>query len=173
MVPEKGPIPDLDLIAWQNRRVTILFDVDAATNLKVQAARRELAQELTRRGAEVWIAELPPAPGVSGADDFLCLFGASKLAAVIEQAHRYEWREELIRTDKNKFAALLANAITALRAAPEWCGLLAYNEHALTISTTRTTPWGAVDIWADHHTYRLVDWFQHHGLHISLGNQQE
>ena len=169
-VPEKGPIPDLDRIAWQSRRVTILFDVDAATNPKVQAARRELAQELTRRGAEVWIAELPPAPGVSGADDFLSLFGPEKLAAVIEQARRYEWKEELILNDKGRFAAILANAITTLRAAPEWCGLLNYNEHALNISTTRATPWGPVAIWADPDTYQLVNWYQHRSLRISVAD---
>jgi predicted P-loop ATPase len=169
-VPEKGPIADLDLISWQDRRVIILFDADAATNPKVQAARRGLAQELTRLGAEVWIAELPAALGVSGADDFLFLFGAEKLAVVIEQAHRYEWKEDLIRNDKGKFAAILANAITALRTAPEWCGVLVYNEHALTISTTRPTPWGPVDNWADHHNFQLVNWYQRRGLRISVAD---
>ena len=42
-VPVKGVIPDMDRIPWTGRRVTILFDVNASTNPKVNAARRDLA----------------------------------------------------------------------------------------------------------------------------------
>src|SRR5262249_26343290 len=85
-------------------------------------------------------------------------------------ATRWDWRKELIRSAKDKALPILANAITALRSAPEWHGLLVYNEHSLSISTTRDTPWGPVKTWADHHTYLLVDWFQHHGLGISISD---
>ena len=56
---EKGPLPDLDLITFGNRDVVILFDANAATNNKVQAARRAFAAELAKSGAKVRIGELP------------------------------------------------------------------------------------------------------------------
>jgi hypothetical protein len=59
---------------------------------------------------------------VNGCDDYLHVFGAEKLAEVLQQAARYEWRQELILTSKGKIAATLANAITALRGALEWVG---------------------------------------------------
>lgn len=163
-VPEKGAITDLDRVAWANRKVTIVFDAGAATNPKVQAARRQLARELAHRRAEVWIADLPPLTGVNGVDDFLALYGLEKALEALRLAVPYEWRKELIRSDKGKILPLLANAIIALRSAPEWCGVLAYNEHALSIATTRDAPFGPVERWADHHTYLLTDWFQHHGI---------
>ena len=130
-VAEKGVIPDLGHIAWTGRKVTILYDANAATNTSVAAARRELARELSRRGADVWISELPPLTGVNGADDLLGLFGVEKALEVLKSAIRYQWRDDLIRSDKGKTLPLLANALTALRGAPEWHGALAFNEHAL------------------------------------------
>ena len=169
-VPEKGVIPDFDRLTWTGRRVTIMFDTNAATNPSVGAARRGLAAELTRRGAEVWIADLPPAPAVNGVDDYVGLFGLSAALEVLKLAVRYEWRKELIRSDKDKILPVLANVVTTLRSAPEWCGVLAYDQHALTIATTRDTPWGAVERWEDHHTYLLVDWLQHHGIQIHVAD---
>jgi hypothetical protein len=114
----KGPIPDLLRVSWKDRRVTILFDADTTTNSTVTAARRELARELTRRGAEVWLADLPQVSGVNGVDDFLGLFGLEKTLEILESARRFEWRDDLIRSNNGKILAVLANALTALRAPP-------------------------------------------------------
>jgi Domain of unknown function (DUF3854) len=38
-VDEKGPLPDFDLLCWENRDVIICFDANAATNPKVRQAR--------------------------------------------------------------------------------------------------------------------------------------
>ncbi|MBM3790901.1 MAG: DUF3854 domain-containing protein [Acidobacteria bacterium] len=46
----KGPIPDLDLLTWKNRKVVLLFDSDASRKDEVRLARRKLAEELERRG---------------------------------------------------------------------------------------------------------------------------
>jgi uncharacterized protein DUF3854 len=54
-----GPIPDLDLLTWRNRRVYICFDSDVKTNTKVAAARSALANEVRQRGAEVLFIEIP------------------------------------------------------------------------------------------------------------------
>ena len=45
----KGPLPDFDLLLWQDREAIIVFDNDTHTNPKVRAARQEPAREL--RGA--------------------------------------------------------------------------------------------------------------------------
>jgi putative DNA primase/helicase len=83
------PIPALDKIKWEGRRVTILFDSNASTNENVSKARERLARELFKvRGAEVRIANLPALPGVNGADDFLALHGPQRLLAEILESAR-------------------------------------------------------------------------------------
>ena len=54
-----APIPQLDLINWQDRKVYILFDANVTTNTSVAFARSELALELSSRGAQVWLVDLP------------------------------------------------------------------------------------------------------------------
>jgi hypothetical protein len=54
-----GPLPNLDRITWPGRKVIIAFDSNVASNHNVRAARRAFAQELTARGADVWITDLP------------------------------------------------------------------------------------------------------------------
>jgi hypothetical protein len=167
-VPEKGPIPDLDRIAWLNRKVTILFDTNAATNPKVQFARRDLARELGRRGGIVYIADLPQAVGVNGCDDYLHTFGVEKLGEVLQRAVRYEWRQELILTDKGKIKPVLANAITALRSAPEWMGTLTFDEFSLRTCATKPTPWNHTGTWDEQSDRLLTDWLQHHGIMVAV-----
>jgi len=77
-VDEKGPLPDLDRVTWTARDTIIAFDANAATNDKVQAARRALAAELEKRGAKVRIAALPSEDGINGPDDYIGVHGADK-----------------------------------------------------------------------------------------------
>jgi predicted P-loop ATPase len=165
-VPERGITPDFDRIVWTARKVTILFDANAATNDSVSAARRQLAAELTRRGADVWIADLPIVAGVNGIDDYLAEFGLNKGLEILQQAVRYDWRADLIRSATGRILANLANAITALRGAPEWCGLLAFNEFALSVTTIRSTPWGHVAEWSEQDDRLCANWMQHRGIQV-------
>ena len=71
---ESGPIPDLDHVNWQDREVTIVFDSDKVLNREVRQAEKALAEELTRRGAKVYIIDLPPLE-TKGADDYLVQYG--------------------------------------------------------------------------------------------------
>jgi uncharacterized protein (DUF927 family) len=82
----KGPIPDLDRLKWDARIVYIIFDFNVATNGGVKAARRELAKELTRRGAQVRFVDLPQVEGVNGVDDLLAIKGPVFVLALIMRA---------------------------------------------------------------------------------------
>lgn len=73
-IPVKGVIPDFNLIEWNGRNVFIVFDANAKTNEKVNAARRELAKELKGRDAIVSIVELPEIESINGVDDLLGLW---------------------------------------------------------------------------------------------------
>jgi hypothetical protein len=52
-------LPELDAFEWEGRRVTLLFDSDAASKARVRHARRALAERLTLRRALVYVKELP------------------------------------------------------------------------------------------------------------------
>ena len=94
----KGPILDLDWIAWKGRRVVIAFDVDAAVKDQARFARIELAQHLRRQSAMVGFLEWDLAHG-KGIYDHLAAVGPE---AVFGESSRvsfsaFNWREELIR----------------------------------------------------------------------------
>lgn len=85
--PETGASPDFNLVAWQGRSVILAFDSNSSTSRDVQRARRELAKELSQRGANVTLAEVPAFKGVNGPDDLLALFGDNEMLRVLECAH--------------------------------------------------------------------------------------
>jgi Domain of unknown function (DUF3854) len=95
----KGPIPDLSRITLAGRIVYILFDVNCQSNSSVAAARNQLALELTARGAEVSIVELPPSDGVNGIDDFLGKYGPEAGLKLFEDARPFDPKKELARLD--------------------------------------------------------------------------
>ena len=78
-------IPDLTCVTWQDRRVFILFDSDAARNPKVRTAERHLAEALRRLGARSIIVRLPEGDGgrKQGLDDFLLARGADALRTLL------------------------------------------------------------------------------------------
>src|SRR5690242_10997595 len=67
----KGSTSELECVEWQDRIVTILFDLDVATNDHVQRARRYLTDELQSRGAHVRYVDIPTDSGVKGVDDLV------------------------------------------------------------------------------------------------------
>ncbi|MFZ0520345.1 MAG: phage/plasmid primase, P4 family [Candidatus Acidiferrales bacterium] len=76
--PEKGPLPEI-AFAREGRTCGILFDVDAATNLKVAAARTALKEQLEKQGATVLVMNLPALAGVNGVDDYIAVAGDQAL----------------------------------------------------------------------------------------------
>jgi len=85
-IDEAGPLPDLDLIEWQDRPVIIAFDANAAWNSAVRSARWALAEELSARGAVVRLADIPPVDGVNGPDDAIAFCNDQVLAEVLDAA---------------------------------------------------------------------------------------
>lgn len=174
----KGPIADLNWIAWQGRKVLIAFDADAGTKEQVRFARAELAQHLRRKGAAVAFYEWELAKG-KGIDDHLAAVGPEVVLDEIGRASfiSFDWRDELIRskpTSTNRqgnIYPVLANAIAALRYAPEWKGVLAFNEFDLTPMTMRAAPWGfSTDghSWTDQEDRLTAEWLQRHGILVDV-----
>ena len=92
-----GPIADLDLVVWIRRKVYIIFDSDTADKPDVRRAREALATELSHRGAEVRLVDLPAiaAGEKSGVDDLLAHpdFGPGKVLELISSAKVFETKE--------------------------------------------------------------------------------
>ncbi len=82
----KGPIADLNRIEWNHRKVFIIFDSNAHTNESVKWARKGIANELTKRGAEVQLINLPEDCGVNGIDDLLAAWGPERVLELFKSA---------------------------------------------------------------------------------------
>ena len=173
----KGAIPDLDWIAWEDRRVLIAYDADSATKDIVRIARSELAAHLRGRGAKVGFLEWDVANG-KGIDDHLAMVGAE--AVLDEIAHAdfagSGWKKDLIRakppmnTTEGRILPVLANAIAAFRHAPEWGGVLAFNEFGFGTIALKPAPWGIVPKgdWTDHEDRLAAEWLQKQGVLVSV-----
>jgi putative DNA primase/helicase len=96
-VSVSGPVAQLGLIAWEGRRVYILFDNNVLTNPMVAAARNQFAQELASRGAEVLLIDLPAENGINGIDDYLAKHGPKSAMKLIAQARLFDPNERLTR----------------------------------------------------------------------------
>jgi hypothetical protein len=84
-------LPMLMEFDWEERKVIICYDSDAATNPNVTAAENMLAAELTQHGAQVFVARLNPAPDGSkmGIDDFLLSDSIDDLKLIIDAASNF------------------------------------------------------------------------------------
>jgi predicted P-loop ATPase len=173
----KGPILDLQWITWKDRKVIIAYDADAATKDLVRYARAEFARHLRMSGAVVGFLEWDSSQG-KGIDDHLATVGPDGVLGEIARVActGLRWQDELLRSkaygDKTETSALpiLANGITALRFAPEWQGVLAYDEFRSNVVTLKPTPWGAspTNGWTDHEDRLTAEWLQRHRIFVSV-----
>jgi Virulence-associated protein E/Domain of unknown function (DUF3854) len=173
----KGPIPDLDWIAWKDRRVIISFDADVNEKDQVRFARADLARHLRGRGASVGSLEWNTEQG-KGIDDHLAMVGPVPILEALSQihCHCFDWRKELLRAKptamhpRGHVFPVLANAIAALRHAPEWQGVLGYNELELTPMALRPAPWGSVPggTWTDHEDRLTAEWLQRKSILVDV-----
>ena len=166
----KGVISDIGLLQLKDRRVIIAFDADAKDNEQVRIARFSLAKELRSRGATVAFLEWEVDKG-KGIDDHLATVGPEAVLAEINSLDfdRSDWRANLIVNKAGQPRALLANAITALREAPEWSGVLALNEFSLGTAALLAPPFGEGTItkWSDQEDRLTADWLQRKGICVS------
>jgi hypothetical protein len=113
-----------------------------------------------------------------GIDDHLALVGPEKVLDELAQVTfiGLRWQDELIRSkvssDKNEPSILpiLANAITALRLAPEWQSVLAYDEFRCNVVAAKPVPWGALpkDGWTDQEDRLTAEWLQRNRIFVSV-----
>jgi len=85
------------------------------------------------------------------------------------------WRSKLLLTPTKQPRPLLANALTALRNAPEWQGVLAYDEFALAIKTLKPPPWlknldndWSPQRWTDRDDALTANWLQHQDIAVTV-----
>lgn len=173
----KGAIPDLDWIVWEDRRVVVAYDADAVTKNLVRVARADLAAHLRGRGARVGCLEWDIARG-KGIDDHLAIVGPDSVLDEIAHVDfaGSAWRKDLLRSKpsvnapEGRILPVLANAIAAFRHAPEWGGVLAFNEFAFGTVVLRPAPWGVVPKgeWTDHEDRLAAEWLQRQGILVSV-----
>jgi hypothetical protein len=173
----KGAIPDLDWLVWAGRRVVIAYDADAVTKEQVRIARSMLAAHLRCRGAFVGFLEWDIAKG-KGIDDHLAAVGPDTVLEEIAQVDfaGSAWKKDLLRSKpamnatEGRILPVLANAIAAFRHAPEWGGVLAFNEFGCGTVVLKPAPWGIVPKgeWSDHEDRLAAEWLQRQGILVSV-----
>jgi predicted P-loop ATPase len=84
------------------------------------------------------------------------------------------WRRQLILTPTKQPRPLIANAITALRLAPEWNRVVGHDEFALCPMLLKPPPWlkgrdngWTPQRWTDYDDILLTNWLHHEGIGIS------
>lgn len=82
------------------------------------------------------------------------------------------WKQRLIVSKEGGPKPILANAISALRHAPQWQSVLAFNEFTLTISLQKPAPWGGTGdrTWSDIDDIRTAEWLQHNGILVGTNH---
>jgi predicted P-loop ATPase len=98
---------------------------------------------------------------------------SDRLKALQEQMDG--WRLDLELTPTKQPRPLLRNAIIALRRAPEWEGVLAYDEFALATMAMKPPQWlkaqdnaWAPRAWTDHDDVLATDWLQAQGIGVPI-----
>jgi predicted P-loop ATPase len=78
------------------------------------------------------------------------------------------WKARLLTSDKGKQLPIVANALIALRYAPEWRGVLHFDESSLNTVAKARPPWEERRtlpfLWTDEDDIRVADWLQHQGI---------
>lgn len=164
----RAPLPD-------GAPVIVARDGDAPNS----KADQQLCQAVTllrARGHEVTVAEPPPGQDFNdvlqsdGEDAVRMLIATTRPAAAFSN----EWRKELLLNDEGEARPVLANAITALRGAPEWQSVLWHDAFATATVARKAPPWvrgskAWTDTpWADRDDALVADWLQHQDIMVPM-----
>lgn len=151
--------------------VVIAGDGDTPSSKAIQ--QRQNAVTLLRgRGHDVAVADPPVgldfndvlrANGEQAVRDLINLSNAS-------EAKASDWHLDLLTNREGEPRPILANAILALRTAPEWRGVLWHDEFAATTVARKPPPWVTGNgkwhdtEWSDRDDLLVADWLQHQGI---------
>lgn len=146
-------------------------------NSKADQQLRQAATILRERGHDVSVAEPPPGQDFNdilqadGDDAVRMLLAATQPAA----AFSTEWRKNLLLNEDQEPRPVLANAITALRGAPEWDGVLWHDAFAVTTVARKPPPWiergkepWTDTPWADRDDALVANWLQHQEIMVPM-----
>ncbi|MBX9751424.1 MAG: toprim domain-containing protein, partial [Roseococcus sp.] len=145
-------------------------------NSKADQQIRQAITILRSQGRDVTVAEPPAAMDFNdvlqsdGADAVRMLIAATRPAAAFSN----EWRKDLLLNDEGEPRPVLANAITALRAAPEWQDVLWHDAFATTTVARKPPPWIGraaewIDTpWADRDDALVANWLQHQDIMVPM-----
>ncbi|MFZ0426333.1 MAG: virulence-associated E family protein [Xanthobacteraceae bacterium] len=92
-------------------------------------------------------------------------------AALSLQSGRDHWADGLMMNKHGVPLANFRNVLHALRNAPEWHNVLAYDTFAARAITKRPPPWSdqTVAQWTDYDDNRACEWFQEHEIAAPFG----
>ena len=145
-------------------------------NSKADQQLRQAVTVLSNQGHEVTVAEPPPGQDFNdvlqseGDEAVRILIAATRPAA----AFSIDWREDLLLNEDGELRPVLANAITALRGAPEWDGVLWHDAFATRTVARRPPPWmgrpkqWSDTPWSDRDDALVADWMQHQGIMVPM-----
>lgn len=160
----RAPVPS-------GKPVLIAGDGDAPDS-KAHHQRQSAINALRARGHDVAVADPPLGSDFNdvlragGADAVRDLIQRSIPAAVVST----DWRGDLLVSRDGEPRPVLANAILALRNAPEWKGVLWHDEFASTTVARNPPPWHPkprawqATEWSDRFDLLVADWLQHQGI---------
>lgn len=95
---------------------------------------------------------------------FLPIARAANLRAVTD------WKDGLRRFSNGNIVPQLANVIHSLKHAPEFIGVVAFDEFGLRVVARRSAPWQskAGEVWGDNDDRKLAEWLQHQGINVGV-----
>lgn len=157
----RAPVPE-------GAPVIIARDGDEPSS-KADQQLRQAVTILRDKGHEVSVAEPPPGQDFN---DILQADGDAAIRMLIAStrpaaAYSNAWRKELLLNEDGEPRPVLANAITALRLAPEWDGVLWHDAFATTTVARKPPPWMGSPKqwedtpWADRDDALVANWLQH------------
>lgn len=165
----RAPVPD-------GAPIVIARDSDAPDS----KADQQLIQAVTilrQQGRDVTVAEPPAGMDFNdvlqsdGDETVRMLIATTRPAAAFSD----EWREELLLNEDKEPRPVLANAITALRSAPQWDGVLWHDAFATATVARKPPPWiqnpptpWPDTAWSDRDDALVADWLQHQEIMVPM-----
>ena len=147
--------------------MAIAFDADSEHNPAVRSARGALTSELIERGAVVGYLEWPIDEG-KGIDDRLAAIGPERVLADITALEYGGWQTRLLRNDAGKMLAAHENVALFLQNAPEWAGVIGFNEFTGGHYVRRQPPAPVTAApgaeLEDHFDTEVVRWLERRGM---------